>query len=220
MTASETEAATHKQQYWDDYYRKTAGSDPVPSQFAVFVLNELDDRSFIADVGCGSGRDAFFFARRGHKVLGVDGSSSATASCSAKAATLDAPISFVTASVSDPDLASTITTARGDMSAAQSMIYARFFIHAITDEEEAGFLRTAHEALRGGGLLAVEFRTLRDAALAKVTPGHYRRFVDPLRFLEAAKTHGFTARYFVEGFGFAKFRNDDAHVARLLLTAA
>lgn len=65
--------------------------------------------------------------------------------------------------------------------------------------------------------MAAEFRTIRDAQQAKVTAEHYRRFVNPLVFMANANTAGFATDYFVEGFGYAKYKDDDAHVARCLM---
>ena len=52
---------------------------------------------------------------------------------------------------------------------------------------------------------------------AKETAAHYRRFIDPLNFLTSALARGFELHYFVEGFGYAKYNSDDAHVARVIL---
>lgn len=61
---------------WNDFYR--IGQVPrLPSQFAIFVGNEVMTESLppvasVIDVGCGNGRDAFFFARLGYDVGGLD----------------------------------------------------------------------------------------------------------------------------------------------------
>ena len=95
-------------------------------------------------------------------------------------------------------------------------LYARFFIHAITDEEEQVLLDLAAAVTRPGDLLAVEYRTIRDQVGAKETEAHYRRFVLPATFQARALERGFEVTYAVEGFGFAKYRHDDAYVARTL----
>jgi SAM-dependent methyltransferase len=71
--------------YWNAYYR--ACSVPsLPSQFAVFVLGELNEPCAVVDVGCGNGRDAIFFARQGIPTIGIDGSPAAVEVCVSAAA--------------------------------------------------------------------------------------------------------------------------------------
>ena len=67
-----------------------------------------------------------------------------------------------------------------------------------------------------GDILALEFRTSRDEFLSKVTESHYRRFINPLAVVAKGNHLGFSCEYFVEGFGYAKYKSDDAHVARII----
>ena len=199
--------------YWNDFY---AASDTkktldLPSQFAVFFIGEVAPGTDIVDFGCGTGRDSLFFASRGNRVIGVDGSKSAVELCQSRAGAFGYENArFVCGDLGDP---ATFEQLRGGQGAA---LYARFFIHAITDEAEETFLRGA-SGLVQDSILAVEFRTARDAQQAKVTPTHFRRFVNPLDFVSRASAIGFEPTYFTEGFGFAKYKLDDAHVARLIL---
>jgi hypothetical protein len=123
-------------------------------------------------------------------------------------------VDFDTADVSSRDLE--IKSAHHLKNNGAPLIYARFFIHAITEQEERKFLLFARSHL-GQGTLAVEFRTMRDEALHKVTEGHYRRFVDPVAFAGRARDVGLDVVYLVEGFWMAKYKKDDAFVARVLL---
>ena len=101
-----------------------------------------------------------------------------------------------------------------------AMAYARFFLHAITDNEELAFFKDMSAALHEGDRLAVEYRTVRDEAGQKVTAAHYRRFVEPAQVIANAAKFGFTVEYEVEGYGFAKYLNDDAYVARSVFRKA
>ena len=89
-----------------------------------------------------------------------------------------------------------------------------FFLHAITEPEEESLLDLASAIAEACYLSAVEYRTIRDSSGAKVTAEHYRRFVVPASFEARALGRGFDVVYAVEGFGFAKYRQDDAYVAR------
>ena len=202
--------------YWNKYYSTQISSYLAsPSQFAVFSLLEMNDVDLIVDFGCGSGRDGLFFASQGKNVIGIDQSQAAIELCSKQAEkhNLDGA-EFWCSTVDNPDLVDKMIEKRGDRSVA---LYARFFLHAIDVEKENAFLQMASKFCGPTGVLAVEFRTIRDASLSKVTDKHYRRFIEPLDFLSRAKKVGFEPTYFVEGFGYAKYKEDDAHVARFIL---
>lgn len=201
-------------EYWNRYYGARRSPVPnIPSQFAAFTAMEVTPETTIVDVGCGSGRDSLFFAGAGFKVLGVDASSAAVDLCQRTAMERRIDTArFICCDVDDPTLGEKIS----DATDGRLVIYARFFLHAIPEEAEIAFLRTASK-LETVDLLAIEFRTDRDAQQTKVTDSHYRRFIPPLDFLARAAKFGFSPVYFTEGFGFAKYRNDDAHVARALL---
>ncbi len=202
----------HRSDYWDEYYAARATTRrPLPSQFATFVAGELDRPHHLIELGSGNGRDAIFFASFGHDVTGVDGSQAAVSASSALAEALGEDVSFVRSAIDDPALAGLLS--RGGRPKA---LYARFFVHAITDEEEQVLLDLAAAVTSPGDVLAVEYRTIRDRVGAKETEAHYRRFVLPATFQARALERGFEVTYAVEGFGFAKFRHDDAYVARTL----
>jgi SAM-dependent methyltransferase len=200
--------------YWNEYYSSHASTArPLPSQFATFVAGELPGPARVVELGCGNGRDSIFFASYGHAVTGIDGSEAAVASCTALAQTLGEDAEFLVSRIDDPELPGRIGSTQGPL-----VVYARFFIHAITDAEEQEFLRLAAAITKPGDLLAVEYRTVRDQSGAKVTGTHYRRFVTPATFQARALAQGFEVDYATEGFGFAKYRQDDAYVARELFT--
>ncbi len=201
-------------EYWNRYYgTRTSPVPNIPSQFAAFVALEVTAGSTIVDIGCGSGRDSLFFASAGFNVLGVDASSAAVSLCQRTAEERGiGRATFLCCNVDDPDLAGKVSAA----TAGRIVVYARFFLHAIPQEAELAFLQTA-AALPELDLLAIEFRTDRDAQQTKVTDSHYRRFIPPLDLLSRAAKFGFSPVYFTEGFGYAKYRDDDAHVARVLM---
>ena len=57
-------------EYWSSFYAKSNEVPLEPSNFAVFVLKFLQDspekksHKNILSIGCGNGRDAFFFVTR------------------------------------------------------------------------------------------------------------------------------------------------------------
>ncbi len=203
--------------YWEGYYASGIHEQNVPpSQFAAFLAQEVETAAFLIDVGCGSGRDSIFFAQRGFQVLGVDGSHAAIDRCQDIASRMGlAKVGFQCASVDSDEFKQVLTNAIGGTQ-QKAVIYARFFLHAITDEEQDRLIRTVSATLRPGDLFAIEYRTTRDAALSKETSTHYRRFIDPAHLIVTIAGMGFAVDYAAEGFGFAKYRKDDAHVARAI----
>lgn len=204
--------------YWDRYYadRNIGG---IPSQFAAFIANEYRDHERLIDIGCGNGRDSFFFASVGKKVLGADGSIVAVEACRAAAQERGVKnLGFQHLDVaSQTSCRDFLTQNLGDWSGA--LIYARFFVHAINETEETQFIDLCRRLAGTGGKVCLEFRTDRDAKQRKVTEHHYRRFIRSVEFMRAIHQHGLNVDYFCEGFGLAKHRADDAHVARFVVSA-
>lgn len=205
------------QEYWDKYYQESKIGG-IPSQFATFILNEYHTRDRFIDLGCGSGRDSFFFAAHGKKVLAADGSQIAIQSCQEKAkASGLKDISFEQLDFSSNDSCDQFAKRHGN-DWAESIIYARFFLHAIDEGEERRFLELSKALLSKSGRLCVEFRTDRDELQRKVTASHYRRFINPIDFIKTLHVHSLKVDYFCEGFGMAKYQKDDAHVARFIVS--
>ena len=214
-------AANERLDYWDGYYERRP-TVSIPSQFAVFVCDYLQPGQNVIEFGCGDGRDSLFFASQGYRVLGVDASAEAISlSRDQRERRHGAAAEFRQLRVRGDWSASAVTGVAAELRelldpCQPTAVYARFFLHAITDEEEVAFLRLVKELL-SGGLCAVEFRTRRDSSLKKETSAHYRRYIDPLCFHAEAAASGLEPVYFVEGFGYAKRKGDDAHVARFVL---
>jgi SAM-dependent methyltransferase len=205
--------------YWDNYY----SHDPLirkqpPSQFAAFVASECGEFPMIVDVGCGNGRDTLFFAQLGHSTLGIDKSSSAIDQSAQKIIGKDDKLeknSFVCMNALFLPSASDLIKR---LSSKKKVIYSRFFLHAITEEEQSAFFDFSAACMQTGDILALEFRTTQDLAREKVTASHYRRYIDASHLAHhLTNEFSYSLIYFAEGTGFAKFRSDDAYVARLLL---
>lgn len=206
------------QDYWNNYYRNSPVGG-VPSQFAVFALSEFNNYDKVIDFGCGNGRDSFFFASQGKKVLAVDGSENVIKSCNAKVSASDMQdIAFTVLDFSDEKDCKRFFDAHAE-AWADAIIYARFFVHAIDENEERNFLKLCQAFAARKGVICLEFRTDRDELQRKVTEAHYRRFVSPVKFIRTLQEHNLKVEYFCEGFGMAKYREDDAHVARFVLSS-
>ncbi len=205
-------------QHWEDFY--SAGTIPtLPSQFAVFALNEFPQAASVLELGCGNGRDSLFFARQGLRVMGSDRSQAAIGLCQSKAGVQKVNARFEECNLNDAVSVARLRKVAEEYLTGDTLVYARFVIHAIDLQAEARLLEIATEVLgTGNSAMVVEFRTQRDQQQVKVTPDHFRRFVDPIAFAQRCMTYDLKCDYFVEGFGLAKYKADDAHVARLILS--
>jgi len=212
----------NEKKYWNSYYERISSdlkksSKLVPSQFAAFVLSEFSEKKRFIDVGCGNGRDSFFFADHGKDVIGIDGSSVAVETCSREAEEKKYNnLQFKNVNLLDKAeciaVANQLHEGWGD-----AIIYARFFLHAITDEAEDNFLGFCKQIMGQNCRMCVEFRTNKDELLIKETAAHYRRFIDPIALIEKLDALDMSVSYFAEGFGFAKYKEDNAYVARMIV---
>lgn len=202
--------------YWDGFYKsqEIMKNELLPSQFAVFFLNEIGhDKLNIIDIGCGNGRDSFMFSNFNHNVIGIDGSTEAISFCESRNAN---GTQFIESAIDDLKLIDQIKSCLKENS---TVIYSRFFLHAINEKSQSSFFETSRKLLKEGECLFVEFRTNKDKYQKKMTQEHYRRFINPIKFIESALGFSFRVVYFVEGYGLAKYKDDDAHVARFILEA-
>lgn len=206
--------------YWDRYYR--GGQAPqLPSQFALFVANELATGGLppatgIIDLGCGNGRDGVFLAELGHHLAGLDASSSAVQSCRERLLRTEphcqSRTRFKVGHAEQHCLDELATSFDGPV-----LIYSRFFFHAIDDAAEDQVLARIGAILRRqGGTLAAEFRTNEDEGGPRETSTHYRRYIDPTHFAQRLEANGLKTIWSATGRGMAKYRDDDAHVARMI----
>jgi hypothetical protein len=113
----------------------------------------------------------------------------------------------------------------GQSSAAFDAVYARFFLHAVSQIGERNFWRLSANVLKPGGKCCIEFRTDRDVRAqvgARISEnersdGHYRRFINVEQVMAEAGLFGFATRFATSGTGMAAFHGEDPHVGRLLL---
>ncbi|MFZ3077876.1 MAG: class I SAM-dependent methyltransferase [Candidatus Aenigmatarchaeota archaeon] len=59
-------------EYWDEAYKKGVHWEEGHSKGAEEFSEMLKPKSSVLDIGCGSGRDCIFFAKKGFDVAGVD----------------------------------------------------------------------------------------------------------------------------------------------------
>ena len=201
--------------YWDQWYsaRKAPRRE---SQFAAWVQKSyLRGTDAILELGCGNGRDSFYFLQHGHTLLALDGSSTAIERNTDRLGRSD-----VFHCIDFADLQSFTHNKLADI----SIVYSRFVLHAVPDDVESIMLDFMARVLPAGGRMMHEFRTIRDPLAQKGEnlggterfTDHYRRFIDPFTLVTKIRSRGFRIEFFAEGHGFAVLGDDDPVVARLV----
>ena len=197
--------------YWNEFYRREFIN--FPSQFAVFALGEFQSNDgSVVDLGFGNGRDFAFFLQNGYQVWGADSSQQAVKNLRQHYQSLQPNIQ----KVDFGDVERLRTFLRSIPKNSPRFFYCRFVLHSLSDDCWPGFLKTVASEMEELDKFLLEFRTNIDDALPKSTPIHFRRGLPPARVIGEGARVGLVATYFVQGFGYAKFGVDDAHVARII----
>lgn len=194
--------------YWESYYSSRTNQGLIPSQFACFVAQELRGQDYrIIDFGAGDGRDSVFFKSLGFETIAVEGSSTAVSLLR------ESGLMGIELDLGSPGSDISVLLGSQDL---KTCLYGRFLLHALRDSELQNFFELMGRIATESDMVALEFRTTYDDGLRKETPKHFRRGVKPEFVIERLAKLGFTCIYSQQGFGYAKYHSDDAHVARLL----
>ncbi len=199
--------------YWDDFYKEFKIDEP--SSFAEFVSNQKLSPDLIIDIGCGNGRDTAFLTKRFKcVVLGLDSSESAVVETNARLESSNSrAIEF---GIGRDNLASVLSIPELNTSGSL-LVYSRFVLHALDEIGEAAFwdlLKLLNSSFDVD--VAIEYRTVEDESLPKMTPSHYRRFLVPDQVSQRAKDLAFDVIFETVGRGLAVYGDDDPHLCRQL----
>ena len=165
--------------YWNTYYK--SNKKIKESSFARFVIKKIDKNSKIIDIGCGNGRDSFFFSKNDLKVTAIDISKSAIKNNSLKS---NKNLKFLKFDIE-----------KNTMSKKFDVIYCRFFIHAISEKNENKLIAFIKKIKKRNTLAFFEFRNHKDRMFQKkkikkhndvieFEKGHFRRIIDPKKFIK------------------------------------
>jgi adenylylsulfate kinase-like enzyme/SAM-dependent methyltransferase len=200
-----------RKSHWDRYYTSEKLVEE-PSDFAVECSRKFNEVMKILEIGCGNGRDSAFFYRLGHDVTAIDTSLSAISLCRKKYN--DKNINFLCCTL--PELG----VEHHDL---YDVIYSRFCLHAMTEEEEINALRAAHRIIKKCGHFFIECRSINDPLARKgevISPterisGHYRRFIVHDDLVKRLIRAGFKIESSLEANNLAVLGDDNPVVLRV-----
>ena len=216
LTSSETGYIRDSiKEYWNGYYSKSLAPSES-STFANFCKKEyIKDNKLILEIGCGNGRDSFFFAKT-NQLISIDSSETVILKNIQYAAAkgIDG-IDFKSGFFGDPHLI---------IDDCVDYVYSRFVLHAMDEDFENSVIATSSKILKPGGLFLAEFRTTKDPlSKAGISIGdnekitdHYRRFIDASTIVSKLDLAGFEVLYSVESDGLAVYKDDNPVVARVV----
>jgi len=200
-----------KENYWNSFYKKFNFISPSP--FAKFVLRKIKKKKFLLEVGCGNGRDTFFFIKNkinchAYDISGTD---------------IKKNRIFIKKVFYVRNICKKQNKINSNF---YDYVYARFFLHAINEIEQNFFFINCKKILKKKGFIYLEFRTIKDNLFNKgkkiskyerVTD-HYRRFIDPKKLVHKLKNkYNFKICYLKSSYKFAIFRDQKPHVCRIIL---
>jgi ubiquinone/menaquinone biosynthesis C-methylase UbiE len=197
--------------YWDDFYKSFFVKKESP--FARFVYKKIQKKKIdkLLDVGCGNGRDTFFFCKKGFDIKGID--ISKTAIRNNKRIEKK---NFYLKNICSKDFF---------LKEKFSIIYARFFLHAINSKKENFFLKNIKKISYKKTIIFLEFRTIKDPLIKKGIKlskyerfhTHYRRFINTKEFVSKISDEGFRVLYISSSYNYAKFKFEKPHICRLVM---
>lgn len=197
--------------YWDNYY-KHSKSPIKPSKFSIFCKKYLKHfKGTLYDVGCGNARDTIYFSKFKIKSMGVDLSKSIIKKNKER-------FKIIKDAFIHKDFSNLNFVNKEDDVA----IYSRFSLHSINQKRQKIFFSNIKK-LKNIKILMIEVRTVYDELYGKgkklskfeYFDTHYRRFLIPLD-LKKIISKSFKIKYFKVSRNFAKYKNENPKVLRII----
>ncbi len=203
--------------YWNAYYAKK-DVPANPSSFAQSILPSIDTTKALLELGCGNGRDSFYFARNNIQTIGTD--------LSKQAVEQNASLDHENVSFQVADFTALTNGQFAEYNIGN--IYSRFTLHSVDLESYYRTLDWCADIsnLPHGGLLFLEARTVNDPLCSKdqgtkvgndneYVTTHYRRFADIKDVMDDLKTRGFELIHASENYTDSWYKDDHACVYRI-----
>lgn len=204
--------------FWKKYYSKHR-MPVTQSPFAEFSLsNYIKKDNWVLELGCGNGRDAVFFASKGINVLGLD-------LCRQEISYLKKYYKNKKLSAASNKLRFKCTDfTRFKSRHRYDVVYSRFTLHSISEEQEQCTIKNSYRNLKDGGLLLIEARSIKDEmysisekiSMHEGITDHYRRFINLDVISKNIEENKFKIIFSVEAQDLAKYKDENPYVIRIV----
>ena len=199
--------------YWNKFYKKIPYMDE--STFAKFSYKKIQNKnSKILDIGCGNGRDAYYFNKKGFEVTGID--------ISQKAIKKNSQIKIKNLVFKKFDVG------KDKLKSKFEIIYCRFFVHTLDELQENKLINIIKQVKKKDTLVFFEFRNYKDKIfgnfkakdhnkIIEFEKGHIRRIIDPKLFKEKfiTKTKS-KIIYEKSGINLSVVKKDNPNLSRMI----
>lgn len=204
-------------QFWEERYEHDPSIPSTPSRFAEWCIEsgKIKTNDLVLEIGHGNGRDAFFLAKSGVRVVGIDQAGKTWVN-GGKLRLMRGDFT------SGPEVMATLLKVlKEDLKVDH--VYSRFTWHSINREDEQKVLGWLPNALRPGGSVLIECRTVFDEIYglgeqverdAFIFNDHFRRFIRPGVLFEEMLKRSFRVTAEVSK-GFAPYHEEDPLILRL-----
>ena len=203
--------------YWDNYYKEHGLDKNIQqgSTFACFLQDKFLNytKKSILEIGSGNGRDARYFANKGHDLVAIDQSHIGVE--------IGSNLKLKNIKFIEDDFVSMDYSIYDGI----DVVYSRFTLHAVKEDEACIVIDKVRKILNKGGYFAIEVRSTKDPLCGvgknvgknEWLTDHYRRFVESDYFLKLLLEKDFKLIYFTEENNLSIYKEDNPVLIRIVL---
>ena len=204
--------------HWHEFYKRGAakGLPREHSSFAAWVAERIEPGTPVVDVGAGNGRDAVWFASKGHPATVLEPAANGMRLARQNAARHHVSLDHL--GINFNEVRTPLLVAAG-LARRERVphLHARFLLDALTHHARHAFWRFAAVVQRSGGLTFLEFRTSASTGEPTTYPDHFRQHLQPDEVVAEIRRYGGTVVEREQGRGRAVLGREDPDVCRLVV---
>ncbi len=204
-------------EFWKERYESDSSIPSKHSRFAEHCLEsgKIKPKDQVLELGHGNGRDAFYFAKNGVRVIGIDQSG--------KTWVNDGRLKLMRGDfTSGDDVTAILMKVVNKKDPKVDHVYSRFTWHSISSVDEQNVLDWLRKTLKPSSTVLIECRTVFDSIYGlgtEVSPhtfvfeNHCRRFISPGKLVDKLLLKNFCVTAELSR-GFAPYGDQDPLVLR------
>ena len=169
-------------------------------------MSEKQNENTVIEIGCGNGRDSFFFSKYFKNIYAFDKSDIAIKyNCNNYKKIKN--LNFYKYDINE-------NFEFFKLIKLKKIFYARFFLHTLNNNEILRFINLSSKLVNKNEKVFLEYRVLEDKNNKKIFKNHFRNYLNPKKIAKLFLIHSFKLDYNVVGQGFAKYGAEDPFIAR------